>query len=167
MPERLTDENASGFVGPNGEGLWPTATTHDHGTRYAQGGMPLGMAVRMWPTPAARDGNNTNTVEHLLEGRHIDQLANRVKMVEAGIWTTPTARDFKGPTITEKHPQGFNKSLANEVGGGSLNPTWVEWLMGWPLGWTDLRPSGTDKFHKWPHSHGIPYTNGFSTDEKG
>jgi DNA (cytosine-5)-methyltransferase 1 len=22
--------------------------------------------------------------------------------------------------------------------GGSLNPTWVEWLMGFPLGWTDL-----------------------------
>lgn len=22
--------------------------------------------------------------------------------------------------------------------GGSLNPTWVEWLMGWPIGWTDL-----------------------------
>jgi len=124
-------------------------------------------AFGYWPTPAARDGNNTNTVEHLLEGRHIDQLANRVKMVEAGIWTTPTARDFKGPTITEKHPQGFNKSLANEVGGGSLNPTWVEWLMGWPLAWTDLRPSGTDKFHKWPHLHGILYTNGLSTDEKG
>jgi len=22
--------------------------------------------------------------------------------------------------------------------GGKLNPTWVEWLMGFPLGWTDL-----------------------------
>jgi hypothetical protein len=21
---------------------------------------------------------------------------------------------------------------------GHLNPTWVEWLMGFPLGWTDL-----------------------------
>jgi DNA (cytosine-5)-methyltransferase 1 len=21
---------------------------------------------------------------------------------------------------------------------GRLNPTWVEWLMGFPLGWTDL-----------------------------
>jgi DNA (cytosine-5)-methyltransferase 1 len=31
--------------------------------------------------------------------------------------------------------------------GGILNPTWVEWLMGWPLGWTDLKPLETDKFH--------------------
>jgi len=26
---------------------------------------------------------------------------------------------------------------------GALNPTWVEWLMGFPLGWTDLKPSET------------------------
>jgi hypothetical protein len=38
--------------------------------------------------------------------------------------------------------------LAEEVAreaptiGGSLNPTWVEWLMGFPLGWTDLRALG-------------------------
>jgi len=29
---------------------------------------------------------------------------------------------------------------------GRLNPMWVEWLMGWPLGWTDLKPLATDKF---------------------
>jgi DNA (cytosine-5)-methyltransferase 1 len=32
--------------------------------------------------------------------------------------------------------------LANQVG-GTLNPTWVEWLMGFPPGWTDCEPSGT------------------------
>jgi hypothetical protein len=26
---------------------------------------------------------------------------------------------------------------------GSLNPEWVEWLMGFPEGWTDLNPSET------------------------
>jgi hypothetical protein len=30
--------------------------------------------------------------------------------------------------------------------GGPLNPAWVEWLMGWPLGWTDLKPLATDKY---------------------
>jgi hypothetical protein len=38
---------------------------------------------------------------------------------------------------------------------GQLNPTWVEWLMGWPLGWTDLKPLETDKSQRWPHSHGM------------
>jgi len=27
--------------------------------------------------------------------------------------------------------------------GGKLNPRWVEWLMGFPLGWTDLEASET------------------------
>ena len=30
---------------------------------------------------------------------------------------------------------------------GKLNPMWVEWLMGWPLGWTDLKPLEMDKSH--------------------
>jgi hypothetical protein len=38
--------------------------------------------------------------------------------------------------------------------GGSLNPMWVEWLMGWPIGWTALEPLGTDKFLQWFDSHG-------------
>ena len=29
------------------------------------------------------------------------------------------------------------------VAGGQLNPTWVEWLMGFPLGWTDCVVSET------------------------
>lgn len=35
------------------------------------------------------------------------------------------------------------------VVGGALNPPWVEWLMGWPIGWTDLKPLGMGKFRSW------------------
>jgi DNA (cytosine-5)-methyltransferase 1 len=35
-----------------------------------------------------------------------------------------------------------------------INPSLYEWLMGWPLGWTDLKPLETDKFHKWLELHG-------------
>jgi hypothetical protein len=148
-----------------------------------------------WPTPAARDGNSTNTLETLMDGRFVDQLANRVKMVENNLWTTPCSRDWKGKTITKNHPEGFNKSLANDVmkfptpqasdfrdrgnmsnpsiqrraekgkqlnlsmvahpTSGQLNPTWVEWLMGWPLEWTDLKPLETDKYQQWQQQHGI------------
>jgi len=38
--------------------------------------------------------------------------------------------------------------------GGQLNPMWVEWLMGWPLGWTDLKPLATDKYQQWLEQHG-------------
>ena len=32
---------------------------------------------------------------------------------------------------------------------GRVNPTWVEWLMGWPIGHSALEPLATDKFHEW------------------
>jgi hypothetical protein len=34
-----------------------------------------------------------------------------------------------------------------------LNPTWVEWLMGLPLGWTDLKPFEMHKFQEWQQQH--------------
>jgi hypothetical protein len=30
--------------------------------------------------------------------------------------------------------------------GGQLNPAWAEWLMGWPVRWTELKPLEMDKF---------------------
>jgi hypothetical protein len=38
--------------------------------------------------------------------------------------------------------------------GGELNAEWIEVLMGWPIGWTDLQPLGTDKFRSWLQQHG-------------
>jgi len=37
---------------------------------------------------------------------------------------------------------------------GHLNPDWTEWLMGWPIGWTDSKQLETDKFQQWWNSHG-------------
>ncbi|MFA5165395.1 MAG: hypothetical protein WC481_07520 [Candidatus Omnitrophota bacterium] len=41
------------------------------------------------------------------------------------------------------------KPKAEETG-GQLNPTWVEWLMGYPLGWTDLNASEIALFRRSP-----------------
>jgi hypothetical protein len=38
--------------------------------------------------------------------------------------------------------------------GMRLNPMWVEWLMAWPLGWTDLKPLEMDKSHFAQQQHG-------------
>ena len=49
---------------------------------------------------------------------------------------TPTAQDAAnngGPSQREQ-----NTPPLNAIVGGLLNPDWVEWLMGWPIGWTDL-----------------------------
>ena len=38
--------------------------------------------------------------------------------------------------------------------GGTLNPEWAEWYMGWPIGWTGLQPLEMGRFVKWLAKHG-------------
>lgn len=49
----------------------------------------------------------------------------------------------------------INLSMAVKQGpgGGTLSPDWTEWLMGWPLGWTDFAPLEMDRFQQWLHAH--------------
>ena len=88
-------------------------------------------------------------------------IAHDAKVTANAIWPTPRARDYKdGETIPPSRK--LNPELAtlgqrviiDGATGGTLNPMWVEWLMGWPLGWTDLKPLETDKFQKWLEQHG-------------
>ena len=37
--------------------------------------------------------------------------------------------------------------------GGNLNPEWIEWLMGWPSGWSESKPLAMDKFQRWRQKH--------------
>ena len=37
---------------------------------------------------------------------------------------------------------------------GRPSPTNHEWMMGWPIGWTDLKPLETGKYQSWLQQHG-------------
>ena len=89
----------------------------------------------MWPTPTSTLGTNGGLVTPA-KGREggtlIEALSART------IWPMPTIagnHNRKGLSPTS------GDGLATQVG-GQLNPTWVEWLMGWPLGWTASACSG-------------------------
>ena len=74
-------------------------------------------------------------------------------------WPTPTASDHKGsgPTNIRKDGKDRKKDrldYAVEQKSGTLNPTWVEWLMGLPTGWTDLDSWVTELSPKQPPEHG-------------
>jgi len=73
---------------------------------------------------------------------------------ECLFWPTPTGRDWRSPGLQksyarrrETHQQALNEEVAWGEGsartGGQLNPTWVEWLQGFPIGWTELDVSET------------------------
>jgi DNA (cytosine-5)-methyltransferase 1 len=48
------------------------------------------------------------------------------------------------------------EQLANQVG-GSLNPDWVRWLMGWPVGWDSAGPLGELRWEPWDaEPEGVP-----------
>jgi len=121
-----------------------------------------------WPTPTCADAtmgailnNNTNLIT--LKSGKLRKISNQGVSGSIGlartvaIWATPCARDWKGklgPSANQR-----NSSLPTMVGEdvktvGKLNPTWVEWLMGWCLGWTDLKPLEMDKFQQWQQWHG-------------
>ena len=69
---------------------------------------------------------------------HSVSLGQAVQM-----WPTPLSSEHKGnQQMRDKHQNGLTAMI-----GGQLNPMWVEWLMGWPIEWTDLKPLEMDKSH--------------------
>jgi hypothetical protein len=106
-----------------------------------------GKVPAMWPTPTGKTSPNakdpTDIVSKegtpLLPGEkpHNKRTGKPVTTALADmvrLWPTPAA------SSSDKE--------AKAMAGGALNPTWVEWLMGFPLGWTDLGDSATPSSRK-------------------
>jgi hypothetical protein len=85
-------------------------------------------------------------------------LEQITKETEFGLWATPTRCDYKGTTGTSNF-QSRKKQFNDLTGGGVTgtiypNPITYEVMMGWPLGWTDLKPLAMDKSLCAPQPHG-------------
>lgn len=89
-----------------------------------------------WPTPTVCGNYNVAG----LSGKSGDGLLTAVKK-SLGLWPTPTKSSAKNGG---RYGNG-TPTLASAVG-GSLNPTWVEWLMGFPAEWTALNALGMQLF---------------------
>jgi len=145
-------------------GLLPTPVAIDTGSRFnrsASAGAALrptlGAMARfdLWPTPTASLGTKGGRVTPR-KGREGGTL---IEAVSDRMWPTPTAQDAKNNGGGSQHVRN-TKPLNAEVG-GQLNPQWVEWLMGWPIGWTSLEPLETDRYREWQQQHGR-----FSNDDR-
>lgn len=62
-------------------------------------------------------------------------------------WPTPRATDGHGPGVRWKSRASSRDNLTERMArlgmGGRLNPRWVEWLMGFPIGWLNFERSET------------------------
>tara|TARA_Y100001937_G_scaffold60064_1_gene82361 strand:- start:131 stop:721 length:591 start_codon:yes stop_codon:yes gene_type:complete len=128
--------------------MWatPTAAISQGTTRpptKGGGSRDLRQDVRMWPTPDVRGFTNQGALEMLSQklnsNQEFDGMTHRAgRKKKSKMWPTPTARDYKDNGSSPAELARNSVTLATHAG-GSLNPQWVEWLMGYPEGWTDLK----------------------------
>ena len=74
----------------------------------------------------------------------------RIRETGSGLWPTPVKSDSaaRRPSKGWKGDSDLPSVVWTRTGGlenpskppARLNPEWVAWLMGWPRGWTSLRP---------------------------
>ena len=149
--------------------MWPTPDTCAGGTGPSQinrNGPRLQDVVK-WPTPNARDWKDTSITGSLNALQTENGQANLPRIVHARLLPTPKAGDGKrtdSPSERARKSPGLSSVAAilgeqeiPQTSTGALNPSWVEWLMGWPIGWTDCEPLETDRFRSWQRSHGLNF----------
>jgi hypothetical protein len=105
----------------------------------AQDSQPYRPAKIQWTTPRACNGERSSGL-------------NRTEIMRQ--WATPTARDWKDGTLKETNvptngllsrqaPRTDVDGKGSCAHGLTLNPLFVEALMGWPIGWTDCGSAET------------------------
>jgi hypothetical protein len=131
-----------------------------------------GIASGLLPTPVSSDAtsgavigkNDTFYVTRSGMPRKVNQngkdgsvgLARLVKLTAPDFWPTPTSSEhkfrLKGNTQASKCLEAQARRGELQSGAsGALNPTWVEWLMGFPAEWTDLSNLETPSSPKSPN----------------
>lgn len=100
-------------------------------------------------------------VPGLLTGYLGRALATHTSGTGFGLLPTPTVQQGRNRTsgrskTDSKHHDGVTLMdwLWLNVGQVKQKPCFVEWMMDWPIGWTDLQPLGTGRFQSWLHAHG-------------
>jgi hypothetical protein len=107
-----------------------------------KGGDNLLTAVLM-PTLTARDWKSGKASE----ATHTKRTKGGFKKLKE----TVVRQETLLPTLTATRRSGLQSHGENAIL-GSLNPTWCEWYMGLPIGWSELEPSETSTRRSSPNS---------------
>ena len=102
----------------------------------------------LWPTPKASSAGPD--FAKLTRSKTGVSLQTAVAMKPRTRIPTPSATDYKGSAKAgQRRGQLTDPAMGVIEAGGSLSPDWVEWLMGWPIGWTSLDPLPAENFAEW------------------
>lgn len=107
--------------------------------------------------------------QQLISERPINGIASgssqkKTKGKASHLWPTPVASMANGSSLNAlTRKSGADRSndrldhAVMALHGGHLNPVWVEWLMGWPSGWSDLKPLEMARFREWQQQYSAVY----------
>ena len=152
--QRMLEQTIRGTesgLSPNGVDSFhtPNTTGLDGGSNSRKA---LKKRQENWPTPDANCGQR-GTQPNWTPKRKSGQPAQyTINQAVRDRFPTPTAHNAK--ECNSPSEQNRNTPTLATHAGGKLNPMWVEWLMGWPLAWTDLKPLEMDKSHSVPQQLG-------------
>lgn len=110
--------------------IWPRWGSMQNGELYRRGPWALGTSGNdygLLPTPVASEGLHG----HQVSAEYVEKRRRQRRGIKLGQWLFHHGRE----------------DLARSA-------SFREWMMGYPIGWTDLEPLATDRFQQWLQQHG-------------
>ena len=123
--------------------MWPTPTAQDYkrrGPNSKQKGLPE--QVRMYNTPTAQDAKNSTLPKSQIKRDSLvgDVMREMFPPPTTGAGLCGGTGNYQ--QLEKLKEQGVisedERKNMSQGNGGQLNPYWVEWLMGFPEGWTEI-----------------------------
>jgi hypothetical protein len=146
----ITSESESGLRLPTLHGF------SKDGASNGPSGNELGRAVNRMPSIRKTDADRGGRVDLIQAVRgNANKHFKRLPTTRTASKSGGGIGLDGGSGSREMISAALGEQATKELTGGSLNPPWIEWLMGWPIGWTALQPLEMDKFRQWWRSHGI------------
>lgn len=137
----------------------------DYGKKWQESSMRYDLNTSSWKTHRSlleedlQESSVTLPKLGLIADGVVFQQKNVVRLIRETVYgwsgemfATPQARDYRSGSLDRWNDPRRSRNLNDQVG-GLLNPEWEEWLMGWPIGWTELKPLAMDKFQEWQRQH--------------
>ena len=158
---------------------WPPPTVSDSKNNggpaaSSRNSEALHFLAAKWPTPCTTDAasaaRHTTTTGVMTMGTSLTDALRGPWVSGLQALTSPNSGDKSSPSDPTSPPL-WTTACKDDTGArqgrdaqggtplslqakGFLSPNFVEWLMGYPIGWTGCDASGTPWFPRWSRTHG-------------